>query len=391
MNNKPYDFVLFESTRARNHHKDMEMIAHMLIESGMKVAIAEVYVEAERCKDTSIPHIKFEKKFQEKFIEVEDGYSPLSRFAKNRVIMHRYGEYLKYVAKQLNSMTKNIYAGSQENGHPFSWVKFVDPDIKIYLWGLRSFRMYEYKLKPFSLSGIHSYFNTKYYWYPNMYYFVSDEMIKAEYLKLGVEEKHLIIRPERTTPELHPVVQKSHNDDFNLLSIGMLRPDKRIEVVIDAVKQINNPSINYIIAGKTSDREAYEPVIEEAMEGTKNIVRKNYRLSNDEFNSLMSNADFLVLCDVQQASNVTNGTMNEALLLGKPIIAPNYNPYKYFVEKYGVGILFDPTDRKSLVSAILSAKEKGAYSFNNNILEYQKTLLYSKVRDQFVNELKNKI
>ncbi len=69
---------------------------------------------------------------------------------------------------------------------------------------------------------------------------------------------------------------------------------------------------------------------------------------------------FLLLCDKKQPSSVTNGTLMEAFINLRPVIAPNYDPYKYYVEKYGLGILYNPEETDSLVDAINKAIKRGA-------------------------------
>lgn len=86
-------------------------------------------------------------------------------------------------------------------------------------------------------------------------------------------------------------------------------------------------------------------------------------------------------------SSVTNGTMNEALLKGKPIIAPNYNPYKDIIDNYNVGISYNPDSIESLTTAIMRAKENGVSFYSESILNYQKTLLIDVVSSNFVREL----
>jgi glycosyltransferase involved in cell wall biosynthesis len=71
--------------------------------------------------------------------------------------------------------------------------------------------------------------------------------------------------------------------------------------------------------------------------------------------------------------------MFEALIMGKPIIAPNHEPFRYEVERYGIGLLYDLNDSQSLVKTLRRAKELGANSFCENILKYQETLLEKNV------------
>lgn len=83
--------------------------------------------------------------------------------------------------------------------------------------------------------------------------------------------------------------------------------------------------------------------------------------------------------------------MAEALLLGRPIIAPNYNPYKSIIEKYGVGILYEMHDRESLRNALLQAKDTDSSEFSEGILNYQQDFMYDNVVGNFKKEINSKI
>lgn len=383
-----YDFVLFENTSAVNHQKDVELIAKLMQAGGLNVAIAEVYNEREYCKDTTIPHIRFKRVFEDRFLLVEDEPNTALRIMKNQLILHRYEKYLEYVVTELKGKTRNIYAGSHSNVYSFSWIRKVAPNIKIYFWGLRSYRLYEHKIAPFSLGGYNSFFNRKYFYkFSNVCFFVSDEMIRQEFINCGISSERLVIRRERTTKELHAPKTDGQDGAFKLLSIGTIRPEKQIEIVINALRKMDSSAIVYTIAGKTDERSGYEKVIEQASAGMPNVVRKNYRLSEEEFSQLMDDCDFLILCDKKQATNVTNGTMNEALLNGRPIIAPDYDPYRYVINKYDVGLLFNPTDESSLVNVIKKAAQSKASAYLEQLISYQKSLLFENVAKEFCSNL----
>ena len=59
--------------------------------------------------------------------------------------------------------------------------------------------------------------------------FVSDTIIRDEFVNLGYERERLVVRPERTTKGIRPVKQRN-NATVTLLSIGTLRPEKRLDL-----------------------------------------------------------------------------------------------------------------------------------------------------------------
>ena len=385
---KKYDFILFEHTTVINHQHDLEEIAKLLQCQGKRVAIAEVYNERIYCKDSTIEHYTFKTPFTDRFLTVDDcRFTPL-RFFINRIKLRRYYKFLRVALAELSGVSSNIYCGSFFNVNSYNWLKRVPKDVNLFLWGLRSFWLYEYKIRPFTLFGVYSFFNRNLLSRnTNIRLFVSNEIIRDEYVALGIAPERLIIRPERTINEL---VKSSFSEDgrLRLLTIGSLRPDKRIEMTAEALRIINDDDISFVIAGSTSSDPFYEKNIMQATSGLRNVIRMNSRLNDKEYQSIFDECDFLVLCDKQHASSVTNGTMNEALLKGKPIIAPNYNPYKYIIDNFGVGISFDDGSIDSLVKAIQSAKAKGASFFSDAIECYQKTLLVDKVSEKFICDLR---
>lgn len=382
---KKYDFILFEHSGARNHYRDLEEIARLMQYSGMKVAIADVYYEKEYCKDPAIDHYSLKKSFYKRTLSSSDCRLTPLRFVINRIILMRYHKFLSSAMKELSQITTNIYVGSFFNDNLYKWINGVNNDVTIYVWGLRSFWLYEYRIKPFSLPGIFSFFNRNLLRnHPYVKLFVSDETIRNEYIALGISSDRLIIRPERTLTKL---TKSSFSGDglLRLLTIGSLRADKRIELIAKALTKIDCKDVFYVIAGASEKN--YEKTIIDATKELKSVERINSRLCDSEYQRIIDNCDFLILCDKKQPSCITNGTMNEALLSGKPIIAPNYNPYKYIIDKYNVGISFDPDSINSLVAAILFAKERGASSFSKAIENYQKKLLVEYVSRDLASQL----
>lgn len=79
--------------------------------------------------------------------------------------------------------------------------------------------------RTYPLDAIHSIYNS---WIihkqKNIYLFVSDTIIRDEFVNLGYERERLVVRPERTTKGIRPVKQRN-NATVTLLSIGTLRPE----------------------------------------------------------------------------------------------------------------------------------------------------------------------
>ena len=143
-------------------------------------------------------------------------------------------------------------------------------------------------------------------------------------MKLGFNAERLVHRPERVIEHLpeNLNIDKTSKQCRYILSIGFLRPSKRVDLIINAFNQIDDVKIRFIIAGKASSDYGYGEKINKLASDNKIIERIDKRLEEEEYNSLIKNSTYLLICDERQLSSVTNGTMNEALLSGIPIIAP---------------------------------------------------------------------
>lgn len=371
-----YDFLLFENNRyAINHYKDVEIIAHLLKAQGYNVAILNVGLEDTLCNDPSIPHLNVSKKLQ---LIDETDKSGLALHLTYVINMIKWHFHLRRSLLEVKRKYKRLYVGSYTNKMGLAWIAAIDNNSEAFFWGLRLFWLSEYKRKVLSFEGVNSFFLSKYFYrHKNLKFFVSNELIKEEFRSIGYGDNRLVVREERVADSIGIIHDHKCKSPI-FLTIGTLRPDKRVDICIKEFKKLPQKyKASYVIAGKTSGD--YELKITDEISNSDNIIRKNYRIPEDEYNKLFEDADFLLLCDVKQQSSVTNGTMNEALLKGIPIIAPKYNPYDFYITKYGIGLLFDPSIEGDMARIMEMALAIGKSSFNNNILKYQETLSFESV------------
>lgn len=370
-----YDFIIFEHSRLRNHLVDLIAIGKMLKDSGYNVAIVDLEYGSDIIYNSGIPAIEVSHK--------------LKSFNKTK-------DYLKAIAEELSPLADNFYVGSVLSDTSIDWLKFFPSGKRLFVWGLRSFFFTYFKRLKFSryypgkfiqsLLNLYILRNNK-----NIRLFVSDEIIRDEFVELGVEPWRLVIRRERFCNGFHPA-KEIRTATLKLLSIGALRPEKRIDLCIDAIEAINPPlNIEFVIAGKAYSIHGYDKMLLKRAVGNDSIQRIDRRLDEKEYNKLIHDCDFLLLCDERQPSCVTNGTMAEALLAGRPIIAPNYNPYKYIVEKYGVGLLYDLHDIRSIKEILKKAVASSPSDFVQGIMKYQEDFFYDRVINDFKQEMSHSL
>lgn len=362
-----YDFILFEHTGLKNHCKDICIIGDLLRQNNYTVAIANVTIEDECCRGCDIPiiNIKTEQRH----------YKSTNKF---------YSQ----VIRELSGYAKNIYVGTLMTNHSMFWLINAPRDINIYMWGLRSYYLREFRIWPLHKTVIQSLWIWIYSKYNRrLKLFVSDDIIKNEFVSLGWSDDRLVIRPERMIKKL-PQKDIVCTSPKKFLIIGSLRPGKRIDLWIEAFAKRGGSDLTLIIAGKAYSLNGFDRLLNKSCEKHSFIIRIDKRLDDDEYFELIKECDYLILCDEKQSSSITNGTMNEALLSGRPIIAPNYNPYSSIVDAYNVGLLYDINNLQSLIETLEIAKNNPVANYNSNLLKYQKTLLYDKIVTEFGKELK---
>lgn len=385
-----FDFVLFEQLyTVQNHYKDLANLASLLKDAGYKVAFADVFKEAELCNVDGIPHISLDIKCPKEFKEPQTYFKKRSRLKK---ILLRFQRdiYLYKVIRCLNDMSLNIYVGSMTLDTPIFFMRSFKRDRHYYMWALRSahiLKWKESKLSPHYLVSKSLYDNI--HKYNNLRLIVSNELIKKEFEdQIGVKSCRLILRPERVIRK-KSIIQGTgiKGKSLNLLYIGTLRPSKNVEFCLEALRRLKNPNIIYTIAGRCKSDALYNEKISKLAAGLPNVQRIDRYIEDEEYETLMNDCDYLILCDKKEISCASNGTMTEALLHGKPIIAPNFNPFKYEIEKHNVGLLYEYDSIKSLCDKINFAMNRGTEEFREKLLAYQDMFL----RDSVVNSIKQQI
>lgn len=385
-----YDFVLFEHLyNVQNHYKDLSNLAILLRTAGYKVAIADAFKEADLCKIEGVPHISMNIKCPKEF-KTPRTYEPKKSALRKFYDRIRKDIYMYRVIKKLNDFAPNIYAGSLTLATPVFFMKAFNHNNTYYMWALRSSHVLTWKnsIRSF-LSIVSKLLYNNITNNSNLRLIISNQLILQEFIeKVGVERNRLIMRPERF------LMKKTFNNifytkkkDLHLLFIGTLRAFKNVEFCIESLKKLHNPNIFYTIAGRCKTDVAYNKKVERLISDMPNVHRIDRYIPEEEYNRLMEECDFLILCDKTQASCASNGTMSEALLMGKPIIAPNINPFKYEVETYGVGYLYKYGDIDSLCSILLKAQDQGTEQFREKLATYQDMFMLDRVAEDLKEQI----
>lgn len=169
-----------------------------------------------------------------------------------------------------------------------------------------------------------------------------------------------------------------NKEDFVLFSVGELIKRKNHLVVIEALKQIDNPHIHYVIAG---DGELFGFLKDRIRElGLNNRVHLlGYRT---DINRLCNSADVFILPSLHEGLSVA---LMEAMACAKPIIASKIRGNVDLIDNKVGGILVKPRDVDGFANAIL-------YSYNNRgiLTEYAKHNI-KRIRQYDINKVKEQL
>lgn len=376
-----YDFILFENYHLAQHHKiDLVLIARMLQSQGLKVAILNIYGEDNSKEVDGIEIINLP------FKATKPQYHKIKLIGKLEFLLWQR-RYFKKVIKYITPLAKNFFFGSYHVQMPTALFKIKKP---CFYWGLRSSRMTNFARMIKTLDFINVLHAIKqrnlFMKNPKQCLFVSNEIIKKEFEKLGINTNRLVIREERCIEQTTSSNADNYSPHPSFLVIGQLRKQKNLPTTIKAFKLANIPEAKLCLIGRSQGK--YEEEITAAINNDDRIERNNSFLEYDDFLNYYTKNHFVLFADEEGDSSITNGTFTEALIRHRPVIAPDYNPYSHYINKYGVGILYKPKDIDSYAYALKKATEIGVEYFQPNIDKFLKEIMFDKVAKDLVEDIK---
>lgn len=386
-----YDFLLFENYHLASHHiYDLVLIARMMQSQGMSVAIFDIFHEIKEDEIEGIPVIHWHSQFavpdDSWMLYKHSLWDTVIRSIKQRIQTHRY---FKEVVAFAQDKATAFYCGSYHNGISTQLFKIQKP---CYYWGLRSYRLaFTWrKLIPNPIGGLHILLEHKRFLQnPYQRLFVSNPIIMEEHERLGIPCNRMVIREERVVEKRTDANLEALDGHISFLVIGQLREQKHIPTTVIAFKRAKLPNARLKLVGRS--QENYEKVIQRTIDGDERIERVNEYLEYEDFYRYFSQSHFVLFADEQDKSCITNGTMMEALIHHRPIICPDHNPYSYYINEYGIGILYKAGNVDSYADALEKATELGVVHFQEKINAFLETLIFEKVAKQFVHHLKKQI
>lgn len=208
-------------------------------------------------------------------------------------------------------------------------------------------------------------------------WFIHGNTLKEEFVKI-----HDINPSEvQVIPKGHYGIFKNYTNDIfdeeemNIMFFGNITKYKGINVLLDSVEYVVEkfPNVKFTIAGRTRKKDV-DAIDLSYFNNNKNIVLKNYRLSDKEVADLYQKATIIVLPYVEASQS---GVLSIAFGYGKAVIATKVGALPEIIKNNETGILIEPNSSEQLAQAIIKLLNNKSFRENlgANALEYANTKL----------------
>lgn len=223
-------------------------------------------------------------------------------------------------------------------------------------------------------------------------------IVLEKYLQEKVEEKgyrsfNIPAQLYDSAPQ-HALTEKNNNNNkLTVSTVGTIDEGKNVGFIINLLNRLSNKSDkldwNYIVAGKPLG--SYGDYIKNLSIHNKNsnITFDLGYLSDGKFEQYIDDAQYLAFPYSPKRQNQTSGVLFDAMNNGKPIIAPNIEPFKSYIEEYGIGILYIADSENDFIAAIKKAKANNVNEYIMAINKLNSDRTYSKWKAYFNNQLNN--
>lgn len=201
------------------------------------------------------------------------------------------------------------------------------------------------------------------------------DSVKKIALKAGIQLKKINIVPTAVNTKIIEA-DKDVKQEFNIetdekivLFVGLINPRKRIDMIINIAKIMENNKIKFLIVGDGPKRKYYEKLTKANNLNNKIIFTG---LRSDVYN-FYHKADMLLLPSRIEGSP---GVIMESMLYGVPVISSNITGVRDLIKDNFNGFLCDLNDLESFINKIkiLLKNEK----LRNKIIKNARETIYKK-------------
>jgi glycosyltransferase involved in cell wall biosynthesis len=150
-----------------------------------------------------------------------------------------------------------------------------------------------------------------------------------------LENKTASVIPEKNRQE----------ETLRLVTVGTLSQIKSPIPFAKALMQVH-PSpdqVSYKISGKSMDGTGEE--LQALIQRNELIEYRNEYISEQLYIDVLQGCDYVVIpYDAEYVKFLTSGVMWDCFMLKKPVICPDYEPFRHYIKQYGIGFCYDPAE-----------------------------------------------
>jgi len=137
-------------------------------------------------------------------------------------------------------------------------------------------------------------------------------------------------------------------DKFILLFFGAMYYGKGIDLLLEAMKEVNENVLLFIVSGKGRINFS----LDEKLLSQHNIIWRQENPDNSRLSGIFATSDCVVLPYRTTYKNCASSVLVQAIQTHKPVIMPSITPFKEVVKENNLGLLFEPENINSLTTEI---------------------------------------
>lgn len=202
---------------------------------------------------------------------------------------------------------------------------------------------------------------------------------------LGIKHIHWI-------PDMRAVAHsnRTHSTETTeFLTIGTILKSKNHAFALEAFAQARLPYA-YLIAGKIIDHvgEWVARRVDQLSKEPNLSIRGRFGyLKEEEYTNLMQGASFLIFPYDFTRGDISSQVLHDAFSTETPFIAPDIEPFRWYVEHYGIGLLYKEGDTESFARILHSAHKEGTAAFAGKFSALQRDHSLEVIREKFLAAL----
>ena len=223
-------------------------------------------------------------------------------------------------------------------------------------------------------------------------YFISPSKYLADcYINAGFPKEKMNVIWNGIDIERFSNTNKKASDKIRLTYVGYFGRHKGIFLMLQAMKLLNNKSIELNLVGEGEEKKSYIKYAEE--NGLIDQIKFWGKIPNSEIIKVYENTDIYFLASIWPENQPVSIT--EALATGTPVIASNLGGNKELIIDGVDGFLFEANNYRSLAEKIQTFIDNKEFISNfglngkRKILEYSYTNQVDKILEKYNNSFIN--